>query len=145
MASSNLFAAGTALPPGYRQSDSSGRVGPDFAIIDALTADSVVARFETSSRTGADELQFILYAGNVVSLRNLLPFISGMGLEALDEQTMSMVRPDGFECHVYQFNLCAGPAVAEAVAQWDAQAAERASATFAAVWAASRSPWCMSM
>jgi len=122
------------LPDEYKQAISPAEAITDIAIIEALQRDSVSLQLEPGGAIGEAFLTWYLGGGSA-SLSQLLPMLSCMGVEVLEERPFTVTRPDGLSVKIYQFTIRPDADVARSVSQqeWDATA-HRFTEALTAIW-----------
>ena len=101
---SGLYAR--AFPEAYKE-DFSPRVGvADIRHMDALeTADDTGLNMYQEPGAPPNERRFKLYRRTPLSLTQVLPMFTHMGVEVVDERPYEVARGDGVRLHVYDFGL----------------------------------------
>ncbi|HEX2705566.1 MAG TPA: NAD-glutamate dehydrogenase domain-containing protein, partial [Candidatus Lustribacter sp.] len=100
-----------AFPEAYKE-DFGPRVAvADVRFIESLTAlDSTGLNMYQEPGAPSHERRFKLYRRGPLSLTQILPIFTHMGVEVIDERPYQMVRSDGALIHIYDFGLRAGDA-----------------------------------
>jgi glutamate dehydrogenase len=122
-----------AFPDGYRADFTPATGVADLRQLESLSGagDFRLNLYEPVDAEG-DERRFKIYwEGGSVSLTEVLPVLSRLGVEVLDEHPYELRRTDGTVAWVYDFGLKLRPEVADAVTE---ESRERFQEAFAAVW-----------
>ncbi|MGK4581088.1 NAD-glutamate dehydrogenase [Kitasatospora sp. HPMI-4] len=120
-----------AFPDGYRADFSARTAVADLKQIESLSGEGDF-RLNLYQPVGAgdDERRFKIYrVGGPISLTEVLPVLSRLGVEVLDEHPYALTRADGSTAWVVDFGL----RLREATGLSD-EARERFQETFAATW-----------
>ncbi|MCE1178880.1 MAG: NAD-glutamate dehydrogenase [Micrococcales bacterium] len=97
---------GQAFPAAYKE-DFTPRTGvADLAHLDALESDeSTGLNLYHEPGSSLDQRRFKLYRRTPLSLTQVLPHLTNMGVEVIDERPYELERGDGQPIYVYDFGL----------------------------------------
>ncbi|SEL62268.1 NAD-glutamate dehydrogenase [Streptacidiphilus jiangxiensis] len=122
-----------AFPDGYRADFTPATGVADLRQLESLAGagDFRLNLYQPVDAEG-DERRFKIYwEGGSVSLTEVLPVLSRLGVEVLDEHPYELRRADGTVAWVYDFGLKLRPDVADTITD---ESRERFQKAFAAVW-----------
>ncbi|MEY9875494.1 glutamate dehydrogenase [Streptacidiphilus sp. MAP12-33] len=122
-----------AFPDGYRADFTPATGVADLRQLESLAGagDFRLNLYQPVDAEG-DERRFKIYwEGGSVSLTEVLPVLSRLGVEVLDEHPYELRRADGTVAWVYDFGLRLRPEVADTITD---ESRERFQKAFAAVW-----------
>ncbi|WP_377643831.1 NAD-glutamate dehydrogenase [Oryzobacter terrae] len=97
---------GRAFPTGYEETFSVNQGVADLAHLDLLGPGRGTSVALYKAADGADDTRrFKLFRVDPLSLTDILPIFTHMGVEVVDEQPYEVDRADGTTLHVYDFGL----------------------------------------
>ncbi|PKW27141.1 NAD-glutamate dehydrogenase [Phycicoccus duodecadis] len=97
---------GRAFPTAYEETFTVGQGVADISHLDRLGEDQGTSVALYRPLGGGDDIRrFKLFRVDPLSLTDILPIFSHMGVEVVDEQPFEIQRADGAARHVYDFGL----------------------------------------
>ncbi|MGG5260813.1 NAD-glutamate dehydrogenase [Phycicoccus avicenniae] len=97
---------GRAFPTAYEESFTVVQGVADISHLDRLGADRGTSVALYRPQGAPDDIRrFKLFRADPLSLTDILPIFTHMGVEVVDEQPFAVERADGTDLHVYDFGL----------------------------------------
>jgi glutamate dehydrogenase len=102
-----MAAYAKALPEAYKEDFDVATAVQDLARLDDLGegTDATGLHLYRNPAEGPDERRFKLYRRGELSLTQVLPMFTHLGVEVVDERPYFIQQPDGQSVHVYDFGL----------------------------------------
>ncbi|MFF2028246.1 NAD-glutamate dehydrogenase, partial [Streptomyces sp. NPDC058171] len=95
----------SALPISYATETDPAQAIRDVAAVERLDVDSVALTFTTSEASAPYENLKIYAVGKPAPLNEVLPILSSLGVNALDERPAALTRPDGSRAWIYDLTV----------------------------------------
>ncbi|MBA8961216.1 glutamate dehydrogenase [Rhodococcus percolatus] len=95
----------SALPISYATETDPAQAIRDVAEVERLDVDSVALTFTTTEASAPYENLKIYAVGKPAPLNEVLPILSSLGVNALDERPAALTRPDGHRAWIYDLTV----------------------------------------
>jgi glutamate dehydrogenase len=126
----------SSLPDDYKDQRAPTAGVGDLAQVVGLAPGDLAVTLQGRSQddSASPRWDFTLYlCGESATLTDVLPVLHSLGLDVIDEHPYQLVRPDGADCHVYEFAVALAPGMSVDVATAE-DLPERFTEAFTQIW-----------